>query len=471
MADAKAIGYLELRIDGFAQAVATAQKLLAGLAAAFAAFKVGEFFKDGIKDAINFGNEMYNASRKLGNFDPGNLLLVQKALEQAGRSTEEARNEIDSFISTGRNLSDIFHGTEGYAAALQQVSKQYGSQAKILSENAQKFSQVFDVLRSIGDKLRTFFLAMTAQFLKPLQNLLETLDKIDLASVGEQFGKYIAQAMNMLVGAIANGSLWEIVKTGLIVAAKEFSNYMEGIVNFLADGLWDVISVVVTGAFKLVTRLLGEINWGAILVGLIGILGKIGDFIIKTFLNAGAALAALIKTLLGDGDFSKNFDEMVQNQQGVREKLAGGSNLAGELVSSNAQAAGEAAQAAAKITGEEIKNTLAKIQVNFQKGTGQNAEGDIAKLNQLVKSALETAEKMQPEGKKKNDVRDTSTEPFKVIGDSLAKVGGGGGFIRASQNILEKEAVKQTRALDQSNKTLEAIEKKIGNSGQAVMQK
>lgn len=464
MADAKAVGYLELSIKGFEDAISAAKKALAGLAAAFGAFKTAEFFKDGIRDAINFGNEMYNASRKLGNFDPGQLLLTQKALEQSGRSVAEARAEIDEFISSGRNIADIFHGTKGYADALKQVTAQYGSQAKVLSENADKFAKVFLILQSIGDKMKTFFLAMTGEFLKPLQALLETLDKIDLASVGQQFGKYIADALNVLVGAIANGTLWEIVKTGLIIAAKEFQNYMEGVVNFVGESLADILSTVIAGVFNLIARLIKEINWGSIAAYIIGALAKVGAFLVKLFLDAGALLAATIVTALakvgiGDGkkDFMSNFQDMKNNQEGVRNAVDVGKQFGQFIQDSTAEDAKNATIQAAKITADEIKKTIANINVKFQKGEGQDASGDIARLTQLLKTAKELGESTIGKTILPNDVRDTKADPLRVIGDSLAKVGGGGGYLRSGQTILEKEAMKQTKAQQAMEKQLETI--------------
>ena len=67
--NAKATGFLELNINGFDQAIKTAKNLMMGLAATFGAYKLGEFFKDGIKDAIDFGKEMQSASKAMGGFD------------------------------------------------------------------------------------------------------------------------------------------------------------------------------------------------------------------------------------------------------------------------------------------------------------------------------------------------------------------------------------------------------------------
>ncbi len=102
--DAKAIGYLELNIKGFEDAIAVAKKALAGLAVAFAAFKTTEFFKEGIQDAIKFGEASYFAAQKLNGYDTGKLFLVQKALESGGLAAEEARGKIEEFAQAGRPL-------------------------------------------------------------------------------------------------------------------------------------------------------------------------------------------------------------------------------------------------------------------------------------------------------------------------------------------------------------------------------
>lgn len=66
---ATATGFLELNIAGFDKAIATAKKALVGLAGAFAVFKTVQFWKEGIKDAIDFGNAMFFASQKIRAFE------------------------------------------------------------------------------------------------------------------------------------------------------------------------------------------------------------------------------------------------------------------------------------------------------------------------------------------------------------------------------------------------------------------
>ena len=84
MAGAKAVGFLDLDASGFNTAIKAATGALVALGAAFASYKVGDFFVQGIKEAVNFGNEMGRVAARIGHIDPGKLLLMQKALENSG---------------------------------------------------------------------------------------------------------------------------------------------------------------------------------------------------------------------------------------------------------------------------------------------------------------------------------------------------------------------------------------------------
>jgi len=230
---AKAVGYLELNINGFDQAIKTAKNLLVGLTAGFTAFKAASFFKEGIQDAINFGKEMQVASNRMGGFDPGKLLLAQKALEKAGQGAEEARGTLADFIDQGRNISDIFGGADNYAAALQSAAKDYGSQADVLTRSAKTLQTVWNTLEAIGSKLKTFFLVMTEQFVGPLQVALDYLNETDLSGIGKSFGESIAKAATFLIGLFKNGDIWDLVKMGMTIAFQESINYLVGGFNWV----------------------------------------------------------------------------------------------------------------------------------------------------------------------------------------------------------------------------------------------
>lgn len=255
----KAIGYLELNIDGFDKAIKSAKNLLGGLAAGFATFKVGEFFKDGIKDAIEFGKEMQNASRTMAGFDPGALLLVQKALEKTGMGAQEAQGHIDDFIKSGRDISEIFMGADNYAAALKDASKDYGRQADILTRSGKALQTVWNTIEAISGKVRTFFLAMTEQFVKPLQVALDYINQIDLGSIGAEFGKYIADAANILIGLFKNGDIYTALQLGLTLAFKESVNWLVGGLKYASDYAQGSMMEALSTAFDESVKFLGSI--------------------------------------------------------------------------------------------------------------------------------------------------------------------------------------------------------------------
>ena len=225
-AAATATGFLELNIAGFDKAISTAKKALVALTAVFAVFKTANFWKEGIEGAINFGNEIYHASQRMGAMDPGKLLIAQKALENAGLGAEEARTQINELVDSGRSMSTLFAGTGDYAMALENATASYGSQANVLSQSAERLSKVFEIIQSVGSKLQTFFLAMTARFVTPLLAVLNFLNSIDLAGIGASLGDGIAKAASFLVGVIINGNIGEILGLSLKLGFTMATDYL-----------------------------------------------------------------------------------------------------------------------------------------------------------------------------------------------------------------------------------------------------
>jgi hypothetical protein len=455
-ADAKAVGYLELNITQFDQAIATAKKALVALTAAFTAFKTSEFFKEGIKDAISFSNELYHASQRLHGFDPEALFLVQKALEDAGVEAGEARAKIGEFLDDNRDLSQLFGGTEEYAAALRDASESYGSQAKLLGDNAEKFSKVFQIISSIGEKLRTFFIAMTSQFLKPLQALLEYINEIDLSGIGEQFGKYIADASYTLLGLFKNGNMLETFQLSLSIAAKTFVNHLTGGIEFAID----MLIAGITG-----------IPWLEVVKLAMSAFAKLGVMLIEMFLKVGAYLAAIISTAMGkivealpapvkkligfSGDFkAPSIQEGFEENKNLFKPSIDG------LMDDISKFQGDSA----KSVGESVKSALGSV--NYKPSNlFDDLEGQTKKLKDNLSQALQTGkDSLAGTDQTKNKISPEAfkaLEPQKVIADSLSRVGGGGGFLKVGQNLLEREAVKQTRAAEAGVKIMQNVDKNI----------
>jgi len=469
---AQATGYLELNITGFEQAIKSAKKMLGGLAASFVAFKTADFFKEGIKDAINFGKEMQVISNKMGNFEVGNMLIVQKALEKAGLGASEAQGAMADFVDSGRDIAVIFGGADNYAKALKSAAADYGKQAGVLSRSAEKLQTVWNTLEAIGSKMRTFFLTMTEQFVGPLQAALDHLKKMDLAGIGTEFGKAVAKAATILLGLFKNGDIWNAAKLGLIIAFQEGVNYLVGGLKYVKDNAIPEIKDALGSAFTASTDLMGKplefifSSEGimALLQGFAGIGAIIATALLKAVnvfskaMQAGVQFAILsaIDAIPGASKFLEigggpvaSFGDLFNDAQGpVSQGFISDVGSAGE---ENRGAFGE------KFAAFMEKNGLTGTNADksFKKA---NIFGDTDELKNelsgILTAAFKTGEEMIDKSGKDNKpakiLNQLSGGGAHIIADSLAKVGGGGGSLKVGMSLSEKAALRSARANEQN---------------------
>lgn len=425
-AAATATGFLELNIAGFDKAISTAKKALVALTAVFAVFKTANFWKEGIEGAINFGNEIYHASQRMGGMDPGKMLIAQKALENAGLGAEEARTQINELVESGRSMSTLFKGADDYAQALQNATASYGSQANVLSQSAEKLSKVFEIIQSVGSKLQTFFLAMTARFVTPLLAVLNFLNSIDLAGIGASLGDGITKAASFLVGVVINGNIGEILGLSLKVGFMMATDY-------LTEKLADIVEML--KGFKFNPKIFDALE--VMFTGLALILGS----------AIRKAIAYAMEPYLG-----KEFGE---TQRGI----ANIETIAGKAVfKSGASTLSEQGGLVGGIGG-------------FVKGVTTDPKEASDKLASLVKSALKTGEDFLTKGAGNQSKAKTTPEafgaqdPYKVIASSMAKVGGGGGYMVQGMTIEARNQIKQIRLQEFQNELTKETNKAIEKIG------
>jgi len=413
---ATATGYLELNIKGFESAISSAKKALAGLAVAFVSFKTVQWFKEGIEGAIDFGNEMHQASMRMGQFDPGQLLIAQKTLERMGLDVGQARDQMGEMIKTGRPLSSIFKSSGDFARAMNQSKRDFGSQASALSKSAKDLNAAYYTIQSIKEKTKTFFLSMVSGFIKPLRGVLEMLNKVDVAGFGKSFGETIGKAINILTGALNNGTLGEILIGSLKLGFMEAVNYLWGGLQSLAGyaGKW------FSAAWKTSIEYLR-----ALLVGLFS-----SDFfsaIVNKFSAMWDMIAAKIAGAFGADSTAAEYEKSavesdnkaLEAWKSVVDKLPSFDVTEGFLFDTTALTA-------------DLKNKIADALLN---AAGSGSEDQTTGIYEGL-------------GKQ---------EPYKVIADSLASVGGGGGFARQGMSVQEKQAAMQQKAakemIDEQKKT------------------
>lgn len=467
--EAKAVGYLELNSKQFDDAIVLAKKALVGLGTYFAAVKTVDFWKEGISGAIKFGNEAYFAAQKLNTYDPGKLLLVQKALEAGGLAAQDARQDIEDYAQAGRPLEQLFKGGQaGFGDALIRASREYGTQAAVLSKSAERFAFVESQIVAVGTKLQGFFLGLADEITRPFSALLSEIDKIDLVGIGQRFGRYITGAIDTVRGLIQQGNFLDVLKLGLKVAFQEASNYLLGAANSAIDILTDTKT------------------WASIGQTLIGALGVVGTFFTSLFIGVGKIFVATIEAGLAKiaeknpilaklvGVSAKreipqaNKDEAIRNYGNIigPQKIAeaqrkvdkfNAENVLSTDVSKNLernennsaiQALNRLGQKQLDVSEQIAKNGLTKLgetKVTFKKADLYDTDKDKDKLTELLLKARQQGETNRgPEGKI-NPLYSEKADPYHVIADSLARVGGGGRYVRTGLSIAEKAALDSLR--------------------------
>lgn len=437
--------YLELNIKGYESGISSALSMIKKLAIAFAGFKGVSFLKDGIQDAITFGNEMYHAAQKMGGIDPGNLLIAQKALENAGLSAGEAQSELNRMIESGQKLSTLFQGGN-VAGALAAAAKSYGSQASILSRAAEKLSKVFELMESIGNKVKTYFLAMTTEFVKPLTAALEYLNEIDLAEMGSNFGKKINEAAQILVGLYKNQDLGLALGLSLKVGFMNAVEWLSKALHALFDS---------GGIGEQMGDTLGR--WANAFKELfIGIADAISSAILNAVSKAMHGIAEMLPEDLGGKMHASATSVFLYGRDASRE-----SKSHFEQAKASFGNEGVGGFFSGLITGITTETEKARLDLAAVIGKASMVGAGI-----IDAEAAKSGEKF-----KLNQAALGKQEPYKVIADSMARVGGGGGYIVASQTMEQRNQMKMIQGQALQTEQLVLINQGVQKFAKPVMQR
>jgi len=341
-------------------------------------------------------------------------------------------------------------------------------------------------MESIGSKLRTFFLTMTEEFVKPLQAALEYLNQSDLAGVGTAFGKAIADAATILLGLFKDGNIFKVMQLGLTIAFKESVNFIyDGflylgnvIVPSVGSKLHDAIKTALKYAFDYSIAAFNYIfsaqGMTAIAEGFIGVSAKFMSAMLSAVntivrvLASGVAYAIQaaidaipgLSKLIGNSQFG-NITEAYDATEGIiSQGFIDSLNQAGNDLSGK--------------FGEEFDDAVAGIKATFSNddrpgGSIFDTEKDKAGLADLIAKGFVT-------GQKAIDVVDSSnnkatagtigkfqSDPSRAIADSLARVGGGGNYIVAGQSLAQKQLMATERGAKASEEIAAAVTTRGGS--------
>lgn len=200
-----------LGADAVGPAVNKMQKALAGAN------------EDGYETSSVFSQIGLNMAA-LRSLDPaGQFEAVGKALgniQDPARRTQEA---MKIFGKSGGEMLAILNNP----AAFGNAARALGQQAQILDKNAAAFKEISESLGHIGVKFQGFFVGFADSFQSAIKPLLDRMEKIDLAKMGERFGDGIKRGAAYFMAAFQNPALFgNALAANIIAGFKGAENYI-----------------------------------------------------------------------------------------------------------------------------------------------------------------------------------------------------------------------------------------------------
>ena len=488
---------------------------LAGVAAGFAAATAAAAgLAVGIKNIVDLGGALSDLSTRTG-IAAGELRVLQEAFKQNGLSADQvgpAVNKLQramveagqgiatykrAFDQLGVSLDDLrgmtaaeqfqtigaainalpdpaaraatamqIFGRSGgelltlfsNSGAMSDAATTIGTQADLLTKNANMFDRASDILNSVGAKLEGFFVGVADQVVPAIMPLLEAANSIDLASIGQDLGQAIAFALT----AITSGQIGNLLSAQLRLSGAQFINLLTsglvGITAFLAQRMVDIPTDFAT--------ILGVVTkpefWQGVGNGLLGAAQKFSAIINRA---AAALLEAISKVpgLGGVGNIAAGFRGTADRLDASANENLGqaGDLLSGPLaeVSARLSTSFDNAINAAAIAMEAAGETIDTSELEAAR------DGIVATISEQMKANEEAA-------RARFEATKTATPLFDgegmagagrsntgIIAQSLQKVGGGAAFARFSD--AANPAAQAVREQQKTNGFLARIEQKL----------
>lgn len=496
---------------------------LAGVAAGFAAATAAAAgLAVGVKNVLDIGGALSDLSTRTG-IAAGELRVLQEAFKQNGLSADQvgpAVNKLQralveagqkggevarTFDGLGINLDQLrgmtaadqfqaigaainalpdpaaraaaamqIFGRSGgelltlfaNSGALTQAATTVGTQAELLTKNANMFDQASDILGSVGTKLEGFFVGVADQIVPAIMPLLEAANGLDFASIGQDLGQAIAFALT----AITSGQIGNLLTAQLKLSAAQFVNLLYkgfvGAMAFLVERMVDapadflkVLEIVKQPGF-----------WQGMGNALIAAALAFGRAIMGTVADVMAVLSEVprLKSML-EGPMNSVINAMdAMGQEQMSRQSAASEQLSGPLGEIRAQAeqslaravaaATEAMNGASQIDTGKLREELEAVTATISAQQEANAAATRARF-EATKTAtpLFDGEGMAGAGRSNTG----------IIAQSLQKVGGGAAFARFSD--AANPAAQAVREQQKTNGFLARIEQKLTPQSAALM--
>ncbi|MEM7696925.1 MAG: hypothetical protein AAF236_00810, partial [Verrucomicrobiota bacterium] len=143
-------------------------------------------------EALNLSPEALMQGDPAETFD-----RISQAIAAIENPTERAARAMQIFGRSGGEMVALFDDTE----AMSKARSQLGGQADIMTEAAATFDRASDILNGLFKKIQGFFVGGGLPIADQLLPVLEQLDALDLAPVGQKFGEALGRAVGMVRAA------------------------------------------------------------------------------------------------------------------------------------------------------------------------------------------------------------------------------------------------------------------------------
>lgn len=374
---------------------------------------------------------------------------------------------------------------------LDQIGKSFGTQAKLIQENAGVFSAIqrifsngLSVLQTARAQIRSFFTGVASEVLPALMPAIKAFDEFsrasagfDAASIGAQVGAVISSAIQ----AVQDGKIGELLLLSLKTAFAESVAFINGLLA--TDTAQSLIATASGFADQMIFGLQQAWAFLADLFSSPETTGGIGETLTLTL----RSVISVFKTELFEAfrEIASKFQDLPLVGGKIKDSLAELSDSFGKKAIDNAAALKDSISKSAEGLkvgiSAAISTSLSKIQeLSAEMFTPdpkakEQLAGLIAELQAKVNVTQEAARKENPAAAGK--IQDftpavkgiVQSKSFEAITSSLGKIGGGGitrGTAFTVSPMVDQQ--KQTNKLLQQNNQLLMQSKTVSSTKEAA---
>jgi hypothetical protein len=387
--------------------------------------------------------------------------VIAKAISQLESPAQRTAASMGIFGRAGASMIGVFKEVDS-------IGDKLDPSAKILDQNAERFSRISTRLKESGNFFKGFFIAIAGSVAPELERILNLMQGGDfMAGIGEKVGEQLKFGLDVFIGALENNSVGELLKMSfdfallylkdLLARTFEFSSVL--LAKFLqadvASGLIQGLGSAFMGALSMISGTLLKAFSAPLAffsAGIITALQSAIQFFVDKFPKV-AKLAGI------EGFSAGSFGENYQDQKNAISGFADATVTSGfDSIKEGIQSTIDNAVAGADILknalkefppqSKEVQDALANVTANFQK-TAEAGKTSGAFIGPMQPEAKGTA--LSPVFSSSKTASDAVS--------SLQKIGGGGGSFGADPllNVNQKQ-------LDQSKMQtdiLKNVDKKL----------